>query len=442
MFKKSPTGFTNHIRILLLCLTAFCTGFTPTLLAAQDTTFVVSTEVIDSTTIVESSAARRLMAVSMTGGMGVFIPGNYGSEYVTHPYMSHAGISLQWQSSATNANAYDRAFGLPTIEVGVLFADYSHIRLNRGYANATFDSDMGKEWAVYAAFRRDIIRNRHLRLGYALENGLGISTNPYDHITNPDNHFTGSTLAVYIGLTAYAGWQFTPHWQAGLELAFKHFSNGALSRPNKGANTISLGARLTYSPEPVSAERPSARGADHIQPYWYLETAMAASLRSNMEEWCYSEDQRSSDQENPHSNHYKVYVSPTVSLSLMRRYALRYASGLGLDYTYATYTSSTAYWENMRGITGYSHSRHVLGLAARHEVFYRQLSIHMSLGWYLHRQEGHMQHATEKPYYETIGIRFYPRWFHGRAFIGYNVKAHLFIADCMQFYIGWKIGKK
>ncbi len=432
----------NRLHILLLCLAVCCPCFARPQSAAQDSTSVVSAAAADSAAVVQHAAAHRNMAVSLTGGAGYFMPGEYGSENVTRPVMSHVALALQWQAAAENASAYDRVYGLPTMELGALLADYSRIRLNRGYAAAPFDSRLGREWAVYGAFRRDIIRGGHLRLGYALENGLGISTDPYDHTDNPDNHFTGSALAIYIGLTAYAGWQLTPHWQAGLELGFKHFSNGALSRPNKGANTMSLGARVTYSPEPVSARRPSARGADSIKAYWYLETTLAASARTNLEQWCYYEDQRATGQENAHGNSYALYVSPTVSLSLMRRYALRYASGLGVDYTYATYTSSVIYWENMRGFTGYSHSRHVLGLSARHEVFYRQLSLHMSLGWYLYRQEGHMQHALEKPYYETIGIRFYPRCFRDRAFIGYSVKAHFLTADCMQLYLGWKLGAR
>ncbi len=430
----------KRVYILLLCLVTHWPCFALALPAAQDTTAVAPAEAGDSIAVVHAAAAHRNMSVSMTGGAGLFMPGEYGGENVTRPVMTHVAIALQWQAANENASAYDRVYGMPTMEVGALLADYSRIRLNRGYDAAPFDSRMGREWAAYVAFRRDIIRGEHLRLGYAMENGLGISTDPYDHTDNPDNHFTGSTLAIYIGLTAYAGWQLTPHWQAGLELGFKHFSNGALSRPNKGANTMSLGARVTYSPEDVSNGRPSARGADSIKPYWYLETTLAASARTNMEQWCYNEDLRASGQENPHGNSYPLYVSPTVSLSLMRRYALRYASGVGIDYTYATYTSSVIYWEQMRGYTDYSHSRHVLGLSARHEVFYRQFSLHMSLGWYLYRHEGHMQHALEKPYYETIGIRFYPRCFRSRAFIGYNVKAHFLTADCMQLYVGWKFG--
>lgn len=71
-------------------------------------------------------------------------------------------------------------------------------------------------------------------------------------------------------------------------------------------------------------------------------------------------------------------------------------------------------------------------------VFYKQFSLYFSLGYYLHRHTGHLSREFEKPYYETLGLRYtFP--FLKNVYVGYHVKAHLFRADHIEFNVGWRI---
>lgn len=60
------------------------------------------------------------------------------------------------------------------------------------------------------------------------------------------------------------------------------------------------------------------------------------------------------------------------------------------------------------------------------------------MGYYLYRHTGHLSHEFEKPYYETFGLR-YTLPFGDTFYVGYQVKAHLFRASCMEFSVGTRL---
>ncbi len=371
---------------------------------------------------------------------------SYGNEYIRSNFMGHSSLAARYQPDPAGRNPYDRAYGSPTFEFGLLLADYSHVNLNRGLPDATYDSNLGLKLAAYAAFHRDLLRAGKWRAGYILENGVGYCSHPYDAHTNADNHFTGAHAAIYVGLGLYGGLQLTPRWNLGLDLYFKHFSNGALARPNKGVNSVSAAVKAVYTPRPAEVpgdETDEFRPKTAFKKQLYADLSVGTSARSLEDIWNYYESQRMASKESSgyHSGR-DLYISPTLSVALMYRYRLRYASGLAFDYTYATYTDATRRWEAARGIHGMEHNPNILGVALRHEVFYRDISLKMSLGYKLYRKTGYMQQMTEKPVYETVGLRWYPARLGRRFYIGYQVKAHYLKADCMQLYLGWHIGKK
>ena len=102
---------------------------------------------------------------------------------------------------------------------------------------------------------------------------------------------------------------------------------------------------------------------------------------------------------------------------------------------YAGYYAEASRIDSDKGVTGYSYTPHVLGVSLRHEVRYRNVALNVGLGWYLRRRLGQMGETMAKPYYETIGMRYYiPST---PLYLSYNVHAHLLRADAMQFNIGY-----
>lgn len=155
-------------------------------------------------------------------------------------------LQMNHKALASDSSIYDRLFGFPSLSVGLLLADYHRICMQR--KTTAYRSGTGRMLAVYAAFSRDLFRSKRFSLDYRFENGLGWCSRPNDGFTNEDNEFVGSPLSIYFGFGLYAGHRVAPQWELTLGGEFKHFSNGALDRPNKGINTAgaSIGA-ITFS---------------------------------------------------------------------------------------------------------------------------------------------------------------------------------------------------
>lgn len=385
-----------------------------------------------------------------TAGYGRLLgSGEYGKRLVRSHDATTYALSGGRQALPSSADPYEQAYGCPQLEGGLLLCDYTRIRLNRDNA-APYNSGMGYEIAGFAAFRREVLRSRRFGAGYVLENGIGLSTRPYSRTTNADNEFTGSRMAVYIGLGLFATWHIDHRTEASLGVDFKHFSNGALDRPNKGANTVGLSARIACatgrkgtdkSDEGLPSPTPATTGSRFSGKHLYADIAAGWSGHTALDEWLYNYTDRQPDDPHYRSSSLRIYSSPVASTALMWRYSLKYASGIGLDYTYATYTRRTAEMEQLRGTGRYRHSRHVLGVSLRHEAFYRRLSLQMGLGAYLFRRMGYMARFDEKPYFETVGVKFTPPICRNSLYIGYQVKAHLLKADCMQVLLGLRLGR-
>lgn len=101
------------------------------------------------------------------------------------------------------------------------------------------------------------------------------------------------------------------------------------------------------------------------------------------------------------------------------------------------YPSHIAELDREQGFTD-KHSPWSFGIAAKHQVFYHNISLAMALGVYLYREMGHNAKEVEKPYYERIGIHYSIPQLNGLS-IGCNVKAHLSKADLTEIVISYPI---
>jgi hypothetical protein len=352
-------------------------------------------------------------------------------------------------------SVYDRVFGFPTLEAGVQLLDYSHVRMHT--EETPYMSRPGYIWVVYAAFRRDIYRNRKWSFGYALENGLSLCSRPYDPSTNVDNDLIGQHLSVYVGFGMYAGYRITPQVELSLGLQYKHNSNGATARPNKGSNAYGLTMRarcdlnrpegdrgLTYHERLRQLQKfPKAP----FEPYMYLDIDASVGFRTMYEEWLYHRDYMTADERIAQGNNLGLHTVWSTGLTPMFRYNQVHASGLGLEYSFGGYLGRSSMIEKLCGVEkDYKHSKHTLYISAHHEVYYKHVSLAMSLGTYLFRQHGWAGHLYEPPVVETLGFRYYPQYFKP-FYIGYNVKANLGKAYAMEVKLGihaghWRLKKK
>ena len=352
------------------------------------------------------------------------------------------GAEVRFTPSAADPFAAD--YGRPTLGAGLRYGFYRGVTMRKapspewGQAEmADYDSRMGNILTAYGFFERPLLRTRRWEVDYRLDIGLGWGARPYDKRTNVDNEIIGSHLLIYFGAGAHATWFFTPQYGLRLGLEFAHHSNGALNRPNKGANFVGPMAGVVYRPAaaiPQAAE--TALKAPFDARRWYATVAVGLGGKTLLEDWLRTQYATSGDP-GYRKESFHFHYALSAQADVMCRYARRWSSGAGVDLFYADAARHIRDLDRLDGHTE-CHSPWSVGVAAKHEVWWHDLALTMSLGVYLYRHMGFTARDEEKPYYERIGLKYvFPR-LHG-LWVGANVKAHMTKADLSELVVGVRL---
>lgn len=354
-----------------------------------------------------------------------------------------------YQTHADEHCAYAADYNYPTFTFGLMVADFNKVRLRynpRGTRLIDYDSRCGTSYVLYASIRRAFFRTQSgWSADYQFGNGIGYNTHIYNRYNNVDNVLLGSRLSVYFDVAFTLSYRYRQcEFFVGPE--FRHLSNGGIIRPNKGINKAGVGTGVRYYMQP---ELPVPLKATHL-PYdakgFLFNISYSAGIRGSQGEWLYdankylwhANDVDDVDNVKYGKDGYTLCYYHLVSADLMSRYARRYASGIGLDALYEPYN-------RVIEIQNDEADRSNLplwswGLAAKHEVFFRRLSMKMAIGCYLSRPLNAVSNTTEEyPYYERIGVRYNLPLLDDRISVGYNIYAHATKAYGTELVIDLKL---
>ncbi|MBR1520984.1 MAG: acyloxyacyl hydrolase [Bacteroidaceae bacterium] len=412
----------------------------------------------DADSVVVDTIPKFLYSIGGSGGMNHLLNIKMrGEKLVKRGWGANYSLFMNSQANPLDSaiSVYDRVFGFPTLEAGVQLLDYSHARMQT--EDTPYMSRLGYVWAAYIGFRRDIYRNRKWSFGYGLENGLSYCSRPYNPVGNGDNDLIGQHLSLYFGFGVFGSYRVTPQTELSLGFEYKHNSNSATDRPNKGSNSYGLTLRarcdlnrpeedkgLTYRQRLAQLEKFRKGPYD---TYLYLDIDATVGFRTLYEEWLLHRDYLTTEERIADNNKLGLHTVWSTGLTPMVRYNQVHASGLGLEYSFGGYVNRSAVIEKQcRVEKNYRHSKHTLYISAHHEVYYKQLSLAMSVGTYLFRQHGWVGDFYEPPLVETVGLRYYPKFFKP-FYLGYNVKANLGKAYALELKVGmhaghWRLKKK
>lgn len=355
-------------------------------------------------------------------------------------------ISIAAELSRTalpsDSDYYAADYGYPTFSLGLRYTFNDKVRLHRykdadwGMAEEVdYDSRLGNTISLYGTFARPFFRTKHWETDYTLSFGVGYNNVKYDKENNIDNELIGTRMLIYFGIGLHTTYRFAKCWGVRGGIDFVHHSNGALYRPNKGSNTVGTTLGLVYYPYyETIVNRSHIINEKPFQKYFYLNFTAGLGAKTMLEDWLLT--QFGTPRTNPEyrTEDFKLYPAYSVQTDAMYRYARRWASGIGFDLFYGSYASHISDLDNASGHSQ-SHSPWSLGIAAKHEVFYHNLSLAVSFGFYVFRQMGENAKENETPYYERIGIHYAFEKFGGLS-LGVNVKAHRTKADLTEFVIG------
>lgn len=351
-----------------------------------------------------------------------------------------------YQTHAKEDCGYASDFNYPAFTFGLLVSDFNKVRLRynpRGTRPIDYDSRCGTSFTAYASIRRAFFRTRSgWSADYRFSNGIGYNTHIYNRYTNVDNILLGSRLAVYFDVAFALNYRYRQYeFFVGPE--FRHLSNGGVMRPNKGINKAGIGVGIRYHLQPHDSISFKRIHKPFDEKRMYVNIAYSSGLRGSQGEWLYDANNyiwKDNDVENVKygKDGYRLCHYHLVSTDLMFRYTRRYASGIGIDALYEPYNRDVEI-QNPKADRS-DMPKWSFGIATKHEVFFRRISMQVALGWYLSRPFNDFSNtADEYPFYERVGLRYNLPWLDNSISVGYNIYAHLTKAYGTELVIDFKL---
>ena len=351
---------------------------------------------------------------------------------------------VNYSATPNDSNAFASDYNYPIFGFGLKLSR-NDVTMHRspdpawGMAQEVdYDSRLGNLTTAYATFTRPLYRDRHWMFDYMLGAGISWGKHKYNNPDNIDNELTGSRFLVYFTGGAHATYRFARDWGVSAGVEFFHHSNGALNRPNKGANFLGPMVALRYMPYYSSVDdRQTNIIRKPFEKRLYANLTLGIGGKTLNEDWQLTQFHTHPDSANYRTNRFHFYTAYSAQADLMYRYARRWASGVGADLFYGTYADRVEAIDQQAG-NDVKHSPWSVGLAFKHHVYYQNWSAAMSVGYYLYRHMGVNAKEIEKPYYERIGIHYTFPALRGLT-IGFNIKAHLTKADLTEFIVSYPI---
>ena len=339
-------------------------------------------------------------------------------------------------------NAYAHDYNYPTFSFGLRYHLNHGTTMHRddpwGEAQpVNYTSKLGNFLTLYGTFNRPLYRSKHWQWGYYLGTGIAYTSLKYNQKNNIDNEYIGSHLNIYFNAGLYGQVKIAKEWSVKGGLDFAHHSNGAMARPNKGANYFGPFVGLVYEPQQATSHiaKRNTNATQPFQKYWFTEFALGLGGKTLLEEWLQTQFNTPQGQPDYRKEHFTYYGAYSFHTHLLYRYARRWASGVGVGLFYGEYAYRIARMDKENGHTDEKHSPWSASIEARHEVYYGNVSVRLTLGYYLYRHMGYSaNHGLEYPYHEQVGVFYSFPKLKGLT-LGFSVNAHATKADFTELQL-------
>ena len=339
-------------------------------------------------------------------------------------------------------NAYAHDYNYPTFSFGLRYHLNHGTTMHRddpwGEAQpVNYTSKLGNFLTLYGTFNRPLYRSKHWQWGYYLGTGIAYTSLKYNQKNDIDNEYIGSHLNIYFNAGLYGQVKIAKEWSVKGGLDFAHHSNGAMARPNKGANYFGPFVGLVYEPQQETSPiaKRNTEATQPFQKYWFTEFTLGLGGKTLLEEWLQTQFNTPQGQPDYRKEHFTYYGAYSFHTHLLYRYARRWASGVGVGLFYGEYAHRIARMDKENGHTDEKHSPWSASIEARHEVYYGNVSVRLTLGYYLYRHMGYSaNHGLEYPYHEQVGVFYSFPKLKGLT-LGFSVNAHATKADFTELQL-------
>lgn len=343
---------------------------------------------------------------------GRFYPDLFGEKVA--PVFPTFDVKLGWADNSSSPFA--SICKHPEVGIGFQFDGLAGIKAVNG-------PGMGNIYSLYGYFDRPFLTVGGFSLGYSGEFGLGfVFSRRYNPDTNPWNVMISSPVNAHISLGLQAQYALSRRFDVGIGLFFNHHSNGAVTFPNYGLNAFELAMRVGMKSPRRVEKQPLEPEDDGFKRRFQFAVQFSGGIMSNEASQLKALEEKGTWENDR-------YFKYSFQVNAFYRYARTQASGLGFDLYVTPFCDKIAESDGQ----GLKYDPVSCGISVLHEMSYRDFSLMVGLGRYLHHNDGLEQAQV---LYQMVTLKYYfPKA--ADIYLGIVLKAHRFrAAESIQFCLG------
>lgn len=312
------------------------------------------------------------------------------------------GVMINFSRQTHGSKEWHKAYNYPDYGGYFLYQDFNNEILGKMYS-------AGLNYNFY-------FFNRNVQLKIA--EGIAFATNPYDKETNSKNKAFGTNVTANTNIAlSYKKDYIFDNFGVQAGILFTHYSNGRIKSPNSGINSYNLNIGVNYNFEDkvkteIDTVKFNMKFTEPIKYNFVFRSGVNESALIRSGQFAFY--------------HIGAYADKRIN----RKSALQ----LGADFFITPSLKelinfqSIAYPErNIDVNTDYKR----VGIFAGHELFINNLSIETQIGFYVYKP-----FKNDIAMYNRVGAKYY---FTKNIFSSFHIKTHLFLAEALEFGIGYRL---
>ena len=309
----------------------------------------------------------------------------------------HAQITeLSFYQQTDGEKQWQRYFNYPKLGISAMYINSGNpISLGNIYGVFPYIDFPLNHWKI----------TWNLKFGY----GIGFIEKPFDRKTNYKNLAIGSHINALIFMNSHWNFPITERINLSTGVSLTHFSNGSLKRPNLGINIFSLNAGVSYCfGNQITTNEPTDEKREKEISHSVLATVGLKEI------------------DPIGGNKYMVY---NTSYNLLKVITNKSSIGIGADFSYNTSLEQLVVrlqHEDKGKLSNFN-----AGISGIYAMDIGKISMMFQTGGYVYRV-----YKQDNVVYTKIGTRYR---FTDKLFFNLSLKTHFFVADFIEYGIGYRI---
>jgi len=297
---------------------------------------------------------------------------------------------------------WNHRFHFPEVGASFIYADFGN------------SEELGRAAGLYPYISFPVVHKEKYKFQIRLGSGIAYLTKSYDVIDNPNNNVIGSHINDITQLKFINNIKLNDRWNLLAAFAFTHFSNGNVQKPNLGINVLSGNIGVQYVPN----DKPQKFDCDTTAYQKRFMALVKTGIGIN-------------EANLPGAGKYAIYsvtslaVKPTSRVNRLQ---------LGMEYEFRgdSYVNLQASVDRQEEVKRMGVSR--FAILVGDEIVFHNVALSLQLGFYVNKFE-------QKPFifYNKTGVVYYVPLFKDKPslFVGVYLKSHKFVADYIEYGIGY-----